>query len=244
VIAESVGHAACRKLGVFCTEHAALSPGTFRSAGKTGAAARAARAVAGANVTAQAAAVPNATVVARVGATEITAGQVRRMGRALGDDARDPAGASADEALKTLITGAQVRAEARRLGVRWPSRRALDRATRRFAGGGAPRNLAAQHRYGAVSAILGQRVATRLVGAPRFPSAAQGRAYARRHWPGAAHDRLTTAAAREQLYDDRVERKRERAQALVDRRYRGVTRCTRAGAGNPACRTQHGAWPW
>ncbi len=55
---------------------------------------------------------------------------------------------------------------------------------------------------------------------------------------------MTIAAARESLYDDRVEAARERTQTLVDRRYRRATRCTAAGAGNPACTTQHGAWTW
>ncbi len=156
VMAKNVAVEACALLGLYCVQNAALDPGEFQfpgrgaraasaggsagSAGSAGAvgavgavgatssavasAVGAERAAAGAP---RAGAVRGATVVARVGTTEITAAQVRRMGRLLGDDARRPASRTAAEALKTLITGAQVRAEARRLGIAIPSGAAVTR---------------------------------------------------------------------------------------------------------------------
>lgn len=140
-----------------------------------------------------------------------------------------------------------MRAEARRLGIATPGGAALTRATKRFAGGGAgraARGLAAEQRFVTVSALLSEAVGARLAGRPAFPTVAEGRAYARRSWRGARLDRIAVAVAREALYSDRVERARERTQTLVDRRYRAVTRCTRAAAGSRACTTQHGAWSW
>lgn len=248
VMAKDVAEAACGQLGLFCAQHAAVAPSGFDFPGRAtnerrtivlfGSASASAR-----GIGAHAAAADGGTVVARVGATEITAAQVRRMGRLLGDDARDPSSATAAEALKTLITGAQVRAEARRLGIAVPDDAAVSRATQRFTGRGA-RGFAADRRYATVSMLLSQRVGDRLVGAPAFPTAAEGRAYARSNWRGTTVSRMTVAVAREALYSERVEHARERTQTLVDRRYRPVTACTRAAAGNRACTTQHGAWSW
>lgn len=264
-MARNVADATCSQLGLFCAQHAALTPASYRFPGDgtrpTGfpllASASAAGAGAGASVASgargassarglraegAATAVKGATVVARVGTTEITAAQVRRMGRLLGDDARDPSGEGAAEALKTLITGAQVRAEARRLGIAIPNGAAATRRAADFAGRG--RALAAERRFVVVSALLSHRVGARLVGTPKSPTAAEGRAYARRELGVARPTRLTIAAAREGLADDRNRTARERVQTLVDRRYRASTRCTAAARGNPACTTQHGAWTW
>ncbi|HST42404.1 MAG TPA: hypothetical protein VLK58_22990 [Conexibacter sp.] len=255
VMAKNVAEAACGQLGLFCTQHAALAPSEYPFPGRStnerrviliasSARARGVDAGATGSADATAAAVENDAVVARVGTTEITAGQVRRMGRLLNDDARDPSRQTAAEALKTLITGAQVRAEARRLGIAIPAGAALTRATKRFGGGSGARGLAAEQRYVTASVLLSQRVGDRLVGAPEFPTLAEGRAYAAKNWRGTKGGRMTTAVAREALFSDRVEQARERTQTLVDRRYRGVTHCTKAAAGNRACSTQHGAWTW
>lgn len=357
VMAKNVAEEACALLGLYCVQHAAIDPKEFRFPGKgarvasasavrsadtAGAAVAAAAQAPTAEVAARRGAVGGATVVARVGTTEITAAQVRRMGRLLGDDARRPSSRTAAEALKTLITGAQVRAEARRLRIALPDAAAVSRRARGFADADGRRGLAAERRYVTVSALLSERVGERLVGRPAFPTVAAARAYATRAWRGATIapaqrkvclvyaadaagaasardalaagepcaaveqrlgsvepgvgagvrtvgaddlsaslwrlvsttapraavvgtgadtsvavrveaklaarrvglDRLTIAAAREALYDDRVETARERAQTLVDRRYRNATRCTAAAAGNPACTTQHGAWTW
>lgn len=244
VMAEKVADAACGLLALFCAQHAALAPATYDFPGLRGDPIRSATRVVG--PTARAAAgtrpVPARAVVARVGRTAITAGQVRRMARALHDEARHPADDGAEEALKTLITGVQVRAEARRLGIRPPHGPALDRAVRRF-GVHAPRALRREARWVTVSAFLAQRVAERLVGRPRYPTAAEGRAYARRHW-GGARSRTAVDAARAALYRERTTAARERAQRLVHARYARVTRCTRHARGNRACTTPHGAWAW
>ncbi|MDO8187747.1 hypothetical protein Q5424_10065 [Conexibacter sp. JD483] len=346
VMAKNVAEQACGLLGLYCVQHAALNPAEYRFPGRgarvatASAAPTAAASAVGSAARKRAGAVRGATVVARVGETKITAAQVRRMGRLLGDDARRPSSTTAAEALKSLITGAQVRAEARRLRIAVPSGAAVTRRARGFADGG--RGLAAERRYVTVSALLSERVGERLVGRPAFPTAAQARAYVKRDWRGATIspeertlclvyaadpagavaardalaagescaaveerlgsvepgvaagvrtvgaddlsaplwrlaaatapgtavvgsgadaavalrvesklparrvglDRMTIAAARESLYDDRVDAARERAQTLVDRRYRKATRCTAAAAGNPACTTQHGAWTW
>lgn len=354
VMAKNVAVESCALLGLYCAQNAALDPNGWQFPGRAeGARATAfAASASAASAVASAASSPAGTaaatrsagrgsaVVARVGKTEITAAQVRRMGRLLGDDARRPSSKTAAEALKTLITGAQVRAEARRLRIAMPSGAAVEGRARGFADGGS--GLAAERRYVTVSALLSERVGERLVGRPAFPTVAQARSYVRRSWSGATisppqrkvclvyaagaagaeaaraalaagescatveqrlgsaepgvaagvrtvgaddlsrslwrlvgatdpgtstvgsgvdsavalrveatvaarHvglDRMTIAAAREALYDDRVETARERAQTLVDRRYRAVTRCTPAAAGNRACTTQHGAWTW